>query len=81
MLGILTPQSLTHFSRLESISEIMLKHIGEDIPPYLTPFCIQKGRDSLYLICSLLDPSCYSSASIATVSGFHPSYNKVSYSY
>ena len=28
----------------------MLKHIGEDIPPYLTPFYILKVRDSLLLI-------------------------------
>ena len=78
--GILIPQSSSWLSRLESISGITLKHIGEDIPPYLTPFYILKALDSLLLIRSLLVPSWHISASIATVSGLHPTSTIVSYS-
>ena len=80
IIGIRMPQSSTSFSLLDSISGMTLKHMGEEIPPCLTPFCIVNVRDSLLLMRSLLVPSCCSSASIATVSGFHPVLTSVSYS-
>ena len=78
--GILTPQSSIRLSFRESISGITLNHIGEDIPPYRTPFCIWKALDSLLLIRSWLVPAWHISASIETVSGLHPTSFIVSYS-
>lgn len=79
-MGILTPQSSSSLRRRVSISGIILNHMGDDMPPYLTPFWIGNGRVSLLLTRSLLVPSCCSSANIATVCGFHPEFTRVSYS-
>ena len=38
--GILTPQYYRLFNFLDSISGMTLNHIGEDMPPCLTPFYI-----------------------------------------
>ena len=71
---------LSCLSSLDSISGIMLKHNGEDIPPYLTPFLIRNEFVSLLLSKRLLVSLFHISANIATVSLSHPMLVMVSYS-
>ena len=56
-----------------------LNHIGEEIPPCLTPLLILNGLDPRLLIRSLLVPSCHIAESISTVSPSHPRSSMVLY--
>ena len=79
-IGSLIPHSCaSSLSFLVNISGMTLNHIGEEIPPCLTPLLILKGLEPLLLIRSLLVPSKHISESISTVSSSHPRSSMVLY--